>query len=109
MEINEILEERQKTHGNFTTHALISQNLKEIARNGRNWAKLEPYQKEAIDMCFHKIARVLDGNQDYIDSWRDAAGYIELATRELTKKDGALDSVVSYKVNNKDCLNSKDN
>lgn len=100
MSVDKILEQRQKVHGEFRDHASISQGLKEIVRSGRNWAKLEPYQKEAIDMCFHKIARILDGNRDYIDSWRDAAAYIELATRELGKKDGALDSIVSYKINN---------
>ena len=96
MNINEILAERGKTHGDFKDHAKLSQNLKEVARSSKNWANLQDFQKEAIEMSLHKLARILSGNAKYIDSWRDMAAYIELARGELSAQDGALDSIVSY-------------
>nr|WP_314468899.1 hypothetical protein [uncultured Campylobacter sp.] len=96
MNINEILAEREKTHGDFKDHAKLSQNLKEVARSSKNWANLQDFQKEAIEMSLHKLARILSGNAKYIDSWRDMAAYIELARGELSAQDGALDSIVSY-------------
>ena len=96
MNIDEILAERGKTHGGFKDHAKLSQNLKEVARSSKNWANLQDFQKEAIEMSLHKLARILSGNAKYVDSWRDMAAYIELARGELSAQDGALDSIVSY-------------
>ena len=99
MNIDEILAERGKTHGDFKDHAKLSQDLKEVARSSKNWANLQAFQKEAIEMSLHKLARILSGNANYIDSWRDMAAYIELARGELSTQDGALDSIVSYAKN----------
>lgn len=96
MNIDEILVERGKTHGIFKEHAKVSQNLKEAARSSKNWDSLQAFQKEAIEMSLHKLARILSGDAKYIDSWRDMAAYIELARGELSAQDGALDSIVSY-------------
>lgn len=80
-EIAEILEERSKTHGDFTTHAAISQDLKQRCVQHGGWQKLTAVQREAIDMICHKIGRVLNGNPNHKDHWSDIAGYAELAAQ----------------------------
>lgn len=81
---SQILEERQKTHGDFETHAVIAQRLKEIVRD--NDGELSDQQREALDMIVHKVARILNGNPNHKDHWDDIAGYAVLASRSLEKK-----------------------
>lgn len=82
MTVKKILAQRQKTHGKFTTHAQISQDLKNVMReHGMN--ELEPYQIEALEMIAHKIARILNGNPNFNDHWFDGAGYFTLVAEEL--------------------------
>jgi len=40
-------------------------------------------QREALDMICHKIARIVNGNPDYADSWTDIAGYATLVAERL--------------------------
>ena len=86
MTIQKTLKERQKTHGDFATHALISQSIKESMWSFITKEKmdsLEPYQVEALEMIAHKIARILNGNPNTHDHWHDIAGYATLVANEL--------------------------
>jgi hypothetical protein len=74
----ELLNERKKTHGDFTDHALMTQALKNVMWSSANWDQLNPCQKEALDMIAHKIGRILAGNPNYRDHWDDIAGYARL-------------------------------
>lgn len=86
MEITKTLAEREKTHGNFISHAKLSQALK-LAFNIHCKTGLDDDQLEAIDMIFHKIARIGNGNPDVHDHWHDIAGYATLvANRLITTK-----------------------
>lgn len=85
-DINQTLEERQKTHGEFLSHARISMQLKlfiadEIRKEDKD---LSYVQREALDMICHKIARILNGNPDTHDHWHDIAGYATLVANRLT-------------------------
>jgi len=82
MSIEQTLAERHKTHGDFNTHAVISQQLKETLENF-NYKELSPNQREALDMICHKIARILNGNPDVHDHWHDIAGYATLVADRL--------------------------
>jgi len=42
-------------------------------------------QDEALDMIAHKIGRIVNGDPDYEDSWRDIAGYATLVADRLLK------------------------
>jgi len=87
--INETLNQREKTYGDFRSHAVMSQNLKQAMENANyNWTKLSMEQKEALEMIVHKIARILNGDPNYADNWRDIAGYATLIER-LSHKGGA--------------------
>jgi hypothetical protein len=84
-DIGAILEERGKRYGDFMTHARITQELKELAYSFANaqGTPLEADQSEALDMIFHKIGRILNGDPNYADSWADIAGYAKLVADRL--------------------------
>lgn len=81
--INDILSERGQDYGDFTTQAIISQNLKEVMWNTPGWNRLQPFQKEALEMIQHKIARTLNGNPNKKDTWDDKSGYAKLAADRI--------------------------
>jgi len=76
--IDKILEERGNNYGEFKAHAEITQNLKKELND-----KLSPSQRESLEMIFHKIGRILNGNPNYVDSWVDIVGYAQLIVNEL--------------------------
>jgi hypothetical protein len=83
--ITEILEERGKRYGKFKDHANISQRLKYVVNDALSEHKteFEDDHKEALDMICHKIARIVNGDPNYADSWIDIAGYAQLVADRL--------------------------
>lgn len=81
--ITTILAERGSRYGDFATHALITQSLKDVMKKTPNWDILSPSQKEALEMTAHKIGRILNGDPDYDDSWVDIGGYTKLVADDL--------------------------
>ncbi len=83
--ITETLTERGGRYGPFIGHAEVSQELKQIV--GLHLKKrnkvLDDDQQEALDMICHKIARIINGDPDYADSWVDIAGYAKLVSDRL--------------------------
>lgn len=112
-DINKTLEERGKNYGVFADHAAIAQSLKALMSG--DWAALQDVlvdqtqlqtalmgkwdvlafdMQESLHMIAHKIARILNGNPDHIDSWVDIAGYAQLVANRLQgKKDHGEDPV----------------
>lgn len=75
-----LLAERGKTHGDFGTHALITQRMKAAMNDAANWRQAcSVEQRESLDMIVHKIGRILAGNPNHRDHWDDIAGYARLA------------------------------
>jgi len=85
-DINETLQERGSRYGDFKSHANITQGLKDVMKSTPGWYKLEPYQKESLEMVMHKVGRILNGDPNYADSWVDGAGYFTLVANELEKQ-----------------------
>ncbi len=85
MEIDQILEERGSRYGEFEDQARLSQALKDIMRHSPNWAKLPNDMKESLEMVAVKMARILNGDPDHIDSWHDIAGYALLVVDRLER------------------------
>ena len=83
MEINETLEKRKNEYGEYSGQATLSQSLKNIMRDSKNWDNLSPDKKESLDMIVHKIARILNGNPNYKDNWHDIIGYAKLIENTL--------------------------
>lgn len=84
-DVQSTLNDRAKTHGSFIDNGMIMQALKTTMRSlGRNWDSLGSHQKEALEMIQHKIGRILSGNPNEPDHWRDIAGYATLVENILT-------------------------
>lgn len=83
MEIDQILEERGTRYGEFTGVSLVAQNIKAAMRHSDNWAKLPADARESLEMVANKVARILNGDCLYVDSWRDAEGYLKLVADRL--------------------------
>ncbi len=78
-----ILKERGARYGKFTDHARISQNSLRMLSSEPGWHNLSDDQKEALTLICHKMARIINGDPNYSDSWRDIAGYAELVAKRL--------------------------
>ena len=83
--VDMILKERGSRYGSFRDNSRISQKLSYILadelceRTSRGQCFLEAYQREALEMIFHKIARIVSGDDPgYADNWDDIAGYAQL-------------------------------
>lgn len=83
--IDAILFERSARYGKFVGHAEISQQLKSVIGvfEAKRGCDLDPDQREALEMIAHKIARILNGDPNYIDNWIDIAGYAQLVADRL--------------------------
>jgi len=81
--IEEVLEERHSTHGDFHQDARIAQALKHVIREGVNWGELTPEMREALDNMMTKVARILAGDPNYSEHWADMIGYATLVLRSL--------------------------
>ena len=86
-DINTTLAERGNRYGDFMGHAQVTCDLKKVvARHlaSRN-KELADDQQEALDMIFHKIGRIINGDADYADNWHDIAGYAQLVDIRLSR------------------------
>jgi hypothetical protein len=83
-----ILKERGSRYGDFVGHANITQELKEVTARHLNERTKVLYddQQEALDMIYHKIGRIINGDPNYDDSWVDIAGYATLVANRLQGK-----------------------
>ena len=84
-DVDAILEQRGSRYGKFYDHALVTQNLKNVvmAHLQKQKRELIVDQQEALEMIFHKIGRIVNGDPDYADSWIDIAGYAKLVADRL--------------------------
>lgn len=80
-----LLQERGLIHGPFRRQAAISQTLKLVLYDFYNFQH-EADMREALEMILHKIARILNGNPNYADSWQDIAGYAQLIVKRLNEQ-----------------------
>jgi len=93
MSIETTLQERKRTHGDFRGMADLSQQLKSTFTYYRSHSNvLSTFQAEALDMIFHKIARIGSGDPNVSDHWHDIAGYALLVEKQLTEGAETSDS-----------------
>ena len=52
------------------------------------WSRLNPSQKQALEVIADKIARMLNGDPNYDDNWQDIIGYSQLVLNEIHEHDG---------------------
>ena len=81
--MNKLLEERKKTHGDFKVNAAVCQDLKKILHRNVLIGYIE---KEALDNIAQKLARIVAGNPQEPDHWRDICGYSQLVLNFLEER-----------------------
>lgn len=79
-----LINERQKTHGDWRVTARLTRALKTAleSQDVDRVINLSVEHREALEMILAKIARIVSGDQDHADHWRDIAGYALLAIGE---------------------------
>lgn len=84
-DLTKTLSERGKRYGTFVGHAAVTQDFKQLLKEHlETRSKILPAdQQEALDMIFHKIGRIINGDHNYDDSWIDIAGYAQLIADRL--------------------------
>ena len=84
-DIDETLDERAQDYGKFKDGAALMQGIKRLlADHARVHNKtFADDQWEALEMIVHKMARIVNGNPDKVDSWTDIAGYAKLVADRL--------------------------
>lgn len=87
--VDQILDQRGSRYGPFTGHAQVTQRLKGVIKQELVVREkvLTFDQQEALDMIFHKIGRIINGDANYDDSWVDIAGYAQLVADRLQGKE----------------------
>lgn len=94
-DIRSTLDERGKTYGRFDGHAAITEAIiavllgpelwgnQAVVLRHTNWLRLEADQRQALRVIADKIARILHGDPNHVDSWHDIAGYATLIVDRL--------------------------
>ena len=88
--VEETLTQRKSQYGEYSEQAKLSQTLKDVFRLNEGYKRLNPAQRESIDMICNKLARIINGNPNIADSWHDIAGYAELITVDLSRRDAEV-------------------
>jgi hypothetical protein len=74
--MKDIISERAKTHGDYSHTSRVAHCLKQIIREQED--NLTCDQQEALEMIAVKMARIMCGNANEPDHWRDISGYAHL-------------------------------
>lgn len=86
--IGKTLDERGSRYGLFVDQASCSQALKNALdyQLRIRHKHIDADMLEALEMIMHKIARIVNGDENYTDSWHDIAGYATLVEDRLNGK-----------------------
>ena len=83
--IDETLNERESTHGDYEANAGVAQKLKMAIAMGmlNSPHDLSPCQAESLDLICTKIGRIVSGDPNCPDHWDDIAGYANLVGERI--------------------------
>lgn len=87
--VNTTLAERGKRYGDFKTHAWYAEQMNGVFDASPNWNTMNPDNKEALRIIANKIGRILNGDPEYDDNWRDIAGYATLVLNRINSENTA--------------------
>ena len=68
----------EKVNGQFHETSVMSQNLKDVLRTGKNWVDMKDPQIEALEFIATYLARILTGDKDHRAHWETVAEYATL-------------------------------
>ena len=81
----ELLAERGKTHGDYSKQAAKACELRRAIATGDRTVALSDVQLDALNMICVKMSRIVCGNPNEPDHWRDIAGYATLVAERCVK------------------------
>lgn len=84
MTIETILAERGATYGEYAEGTKIAMDLFAIMQAAPSYPAMSAGQQYAVMMICVKLARLLNGDPNHIDSWTDASAYCLLVIQTLT-------------------------
>lgn len=64
------------------------QGIKDQMRSSPSWQDLSSSQREALELIATKIGRIVCGDPNHRDHWKDIAGYANLAHDRITQAKG---------------------
>ena len=84
-ELDALVAERGAAHGDFVAKAGYIQFLKEATQAAEDICEqnLTPASAETLDAIFVKIGRIVYGDQNFPDHWKDIAGYAWIMYKHL--------------------------
>lgn len=93
-ELSGVLVERKRQHGDFQQQFECCQAIKRVLREynyhqtdvGQITNLTSPVMWESLSQIAHKLSRIVTGNPNHSDHWRDIAGYATLITNMLEGK-----------------------
>lgn len=86
MSVDKLLDDRGSRYGNYMQVATVTEALWCNLAAALAGKEVAPDQADALRMICTKLARIVNGNPDYPDSWRDVAGYATLVAERLEGK-----------------------
>lgn len=86
-EIENVLQERGGTYGDFDVVAYRSQRIQFHMRLYDTAKKYTETQREALQMIASKLSRIATGDANHRDSWIDIAGYAQLVADGIAKSE----------------------
>ena len=75
--IDATLAERQSTYGSFEDVAFVTENIINVLKKC-NYDEMPHTHKMAMYMIASKMARLVNGDCNHLDSWHDIGGYAKL-------------------------------
>jgi hypothetical protein len=81
--IDALLVNRGAVHGDFAENATLAQAIKDLMHGARNWPSIDAVKREALEHIATKLARLLVGDSNHADSWKDLQGYSRLVEQRL--------------------------
>lgn len=77
------LDARGRIYGDYLEQSRTAQTLKDVMRGTPRWQDCDESQRESLEMVATKIARLLHGDPNHLDSWHDITGYSQLVVDAL--------------------------
>lgn len=82
-DVQKILNERGKTHGDYRQMTAVIQKIKDVFRAEAGWDRLTADERETLDSIALKVGRILTGDPNFQEHWLDIAGYAMRMAEQL--------------------------
>ena len=84
--VEDTLKARRAFYGPFIDHARYADAINCVFESSPNWKTMPVDSRESLRSIAGKIARILNGDPEYDDNWRDIAGYATLVEKRINDR-----------------------